>query len=102
MFFREPSKRILTLARMYGTRDKNAVIPGDGKALREVGRIVKIDLEAALSYNLGEIVPDFRRVAFGSGVNYQGRTDLPPLKWSSLRYDFAMKEDSDGKEAAYS
>ena len=28
--------------------------------------------------------------------------DLPPLKWSSLRYDFAMKEDNDGKEEAHS
>ena len=30
------------------------------------------------------------------------KTDLPPLKWSSLRYGFLMKEDDDGKEAAYS
>ena len=28
--------------------------------------------------------------------------DLPPLKWSSLRYYFAMKEDDDGKEETHS
>jgi hypothetical protein len=29
------------------------------------------------------------------------RTDLPPLKCSSLRYDFRMEDEIDGKEAAY-
>ena len=28
-------------------------------------------------------------------------TDLPPLKWSSLRYVFAMKEDDDGEEETH-
>jgi hypothetical protein len=28
--------------------------------------------------------------------------DLPPLKWSSLRYDFAMKEDDNGEEETHS
>lgn len=27
--------------------------------------------------------------------------DLPPLKWSSLRYDFRMEDRLDGKEEAY-
>ena len=29
-------------------------------------------------------------------------TDLPPLKWSSLKYDFRMEDKIDGKEEAYS
>ena len=29
-------------------------------------------------------------------------TDLPPLKWSSLKYYFRMEDDVDGKEEAYS
>ncbi len=29
------------------------------------------------------------------------RVDLPPLKWSSLKYDFRMEDEIDGKEAAY-
>ena len=28
-------------------------------------------------------------------------TDLPPLKWSSLKYDFRMEDRIDGKEEAY-
>ena len=28
-------------------------------------------------------------------------SDLPPLKWSSLRYCFVMEEDDDGKEETY-
>jgi hypothetical protein len=28
-------------------------------------------------------------------------TDLPPLKWSSLKYDFRMEDKLDGKEEAY-
>lgn len=27
--------------------------------------------------------------------------DLPPLKWSSLKYDFRMEDEIDGKEEAY-
>lgn len=27
--------------------------------------------------------------------------DLPPLKWSSLKYDFRMEDKLDGKEEAY-
>ena len=27
--------------------------------------------------------------------------ELPPLKWSSLRYGFAMKEDNNGEEETY-
>jgi hypothetical protein len=29
-------------------------------------------------------------------------SDLPPLKWSSLRYDFDQEDRTNGKEAAYS
>jgi hypothetical protein len=29
-------------------------------------------------------------------------TDLPPLKWSSVRYDFDQEDRTNGKEAAYS
>ncbi len=29
-------------------------------------------------------------------------TDLPPLKWSSLKYGFAVEDRIDGKEEAYS
>ena len=28
--------------------------------------------------------------------------DLPPLKWSSLKYGFAVEDRIDGKEEAYS
>ena len=28
-------------------------------------------------------------------------SDLPPLKWSSLKYDFRMEHKIDGKEEAY-
>ena len=28
--------------------------------------------------------------------------DLPPLKWSSLKYDFDEEDKINGKEAAYS
>ena len=28
-------------------------------------------------------------------------TDLPPLKWSSLKYYFRMEDEIDGKEEAY-
>src|SRR4051812_24810999 len=28
----------------------------------------------------------------------QKRSEVPPLKWSSLRYDFAMKEYNNGEE----
>ena len=28
-------------------------------------------------------------------------SDLPPLKWSSLKYDFRMEDEIDGKEEAY-
>jgi hypothetical protein len=27
--------------------------------------------------------------------------DLPPLKWSSLKYDFRMEDKINGKEEAY-
>ena len=27
--------------------------------------------------------------------------DLPPLKWSSLKYYFRMEDEIDGKEEAY-
>ena len=27
--------------------------------------------------------------------------DLPPLKWSSLKYDFRMEDEIDGEEEAY-
>ena len=30
------------------------------------------------------------------------RFDLPPLKWSSLKYGFAVEDRIDGKEEAYS
>ena len=30
-----------------------------------------------------------------------GPCDLPPLKWSSLRYVFAMKEDDNGEEETH-
>ena len=29
-------------------------------------------------------------------------TDLPPLKWSSVRYDFDEEDKINGKEAVYS
>jgi hypothetical protein len=29
------------------------------------------------------------------------RTDLPPLKWSSLKYDFRTEDKINGKEEAY-
>ena len=29
------------------------------------------------------------------------RIDLPPLKWSSLKYYFWMEDEIDGKEKAY-
>ena len=35
------------------------------------------------------------------GVNIRGATDLPPLKWSSLKYIFRMEDEIDGKEEAY-
>jgi hypothetical protein len=28
-------------------------------------------------------------------------SDLPPLKWSSLKYDFRTEDRIDGKEEAY-
>lgn len=31
-----------------------------------------------------------------------GIPDLPPLKWSSLKYGFAVEDRIDGKEEAYS
>jgi hypothetical protein len=31
-----------------------------------------------------------------------GDTDLPPLKWSSLKYGFSMEDRINGKEEAYS
>jgi outer membrane receptor protein involved in Fe transport len=35
--------------------------------------------------------------------NLQGNSnDLPPLKWSSVRYDFHQEDRINGKEAAYS
>ena len=36
---------------------------------------------------------------FGPGVNLPA--DLPPLKWSSLKYDFRMEDEIDGEEEAY-
>jgi hypothetical protein len=30
-----------------------------------------------------------------------GGIDLPPLKWSSLKYDFRTEDRIDGKEEAY-
>jgi hypothetical protein len=34
-------------------------------------------------------------------VLYGTLTDLPPLKWSSLKYDFRMEDEVDGKEEVY-
>jgi hypothetical protein len=31
----------------------------------------------------------------------RGAYDLPPLKWSSLKYDFRMEDKINGKEEAY-
>ena len=42
------------------------------------------------------------RYANDGGSSIAPRRDLPPLKWSSPRYDFAMKKDNDGKEEAHS
>ena len=33
------------------------------------------------------------------GLGYAGDVDLPPLKWSSLKYDFWMEDKVDGEEA---
>ena len=49
-------------------------------------------------------LPVGRPRAIGS-VLFQGssgQTDLPPLKWSSLKYGFAVEDRIDGKEEAYS
>ena len=31
----------------------------------------------------------------------RGRDDLPPLKWSSLKYVLTMEDEINGKEEAY-
>ena len=36
-----------------------------------------------------------------TGIEPVTPTDLPPLKWSSLKYDFRMEDKIDGKEEAY-
>ncbi len=36
-----------------------------------------------------------------SKSNHSPAHDLPPLKWSSLKYDFRMEDELDGKEEAY-
>ena len=35
-------------------------------------------------------------------VKARGERDLPPLKWSSVRYDFDQEDRINGQEAAYS
>jgi len=37
-----------------------------------------------------------------TGTLSQRSSDLPPLKWSSLKYGFAVEDRIDGKEEAYS
>jgi hypothetical protein len=36
-----------------------------------------------------------------SARRHFSRADLPPLKWSSLKYDFRMEDKINGKEEAY-
>ena len=36
-----------------------------------------------------------------SGGHALSQGDLPPLKWSSLKYVFRMEDKIDGKEEAY-
>jgi len=45
-----------------------------------------------------DVYRPFVRLMVGLAVS---AIDLPPLKWSSLRYDFAMKEDDNGEEATH-
>jgi len=37
----------------------------------------------------------------GGPVRSSSGFDLPPLKWSSLKYDFWMEDKIDGEEEAY-
>jgi predicted phage-related endonuclease len=47
---------------------------------------------------LKTLMPEDAKEAIGHGV----RADLPPLKWSSLKYGFSMEDRINGKEEAYS
>ena len=49
------------------------------------------------------IVPPHRTIGVEHRRNIQpvAIDDLPPLKWSSLRYDFHQEDMINGKEAAY-
>ena len=43
----------------------------------------------------------FQSSGRGSRASFQGETELPPLKWSSMKYDFWLEDEIDGKEEAY-
>ena len=43
-----------------------------------------------------------QRHEIASSVGRLSYYDLPPLKWSSLKYIFRMEDEIDGKEEAYS
>ena len=55
------------------------------------------DAVAALSDEAGFQSGDQARITCGDLT-----LDLPPLKWSSLKYGFAVEDRIDGKEEAYS
>ena len=48
--------------------------------------------------NADTIRPSGRMVAAKERI---ASVDLPPLKWSSLKYDFRMEDEIDGEEEAY-
>ena len=54
---------------------------------------IVLDMDSSVSPTYGE----------QEGTAYNGHFgDLPPLKWSSLKYDFEPEDRTNGKEAAYS
>ena len=46
--------------------------------------------------------PALATVTAVPGARVRLAVDLPPLKWSSLKYGFAVEDRIDGKEEAYS
>jgi hypothetical protein len=53
-------------------------------------------------YRLSAAFPaDSRHLGLEYRRQRTSQTDLPPLKWSSLKYDFRMEDKIDGKEEAY-
>ena len=41
-------------------------------------------------------------IVSGGGIEFMRPCDLPPLKWSSLKYVLTMEDEINGEEAAYS